>query len=56
MELRNIDKYFSFQILRRGYDYYKRGKVKEIKKLEDGFSAKVNGSSVYRVNIKFAGD
>ena len=51
MEVKNIDKYFSYDILRRGYDYYKKGKVKNIIKLKDGFIANVNGSEEYRVTI-----
>ena len=27
MEVKNIEKYFSHEILRRGYDYYKKGNV-----------------------------
>lgn len=51
MEVKNIEKYFSFEILRRGYDYYKNGKVKEINITEDGFDAIVSGSEQYTVNI-----
>ena len=51
MEVKDIDKYFSFDVLRRGYDYYKNGKVKNIIKLKDGFIAKVNGSEEYKVTI-----
>ena len=51
MEVKNIDKYFSYDILRRGYDYYKKGKVKSIIKLKDGFIANVNGSEEYKVTI-----
>ena len=29
MKVKNMDKYFPFQILRRGYDYYKKGNVKK---------------------------
>lgn len=29
MEVKDIDKYFSYDILRRGYDYYKKRKSKE---------------------------
>ena len=51
MEVKDIDKYFSFDVLRRWYDYYKNGKVKNIIKLKDGFIAKVNGSEEYKVTI-----
>lgn len=51
MEVKDIDKYFSYDILRRGYDYYKKGRVKKIIKLKDGFIAKVNGSEEYTVTI-----
>lgn len=51
MEVNNIDKYFSFDILRRGYDYYKKGKVKEIAKYDNKFSAVVNGTDKYKVDI-----
>lgn len=51
MEVKDIDKYFSYDILRRGYDYYKKGRVKKIIKLKDGFIAKVNGSEEYTVKI-----
>lgn len=51
MEVKNIDKYFSYDILRRGYDYYKKGRVKEIIKLKDGYIAKVKGSEEYTVTI-----
>lgn len=51
MEVKDIDKYFPLEILRRGYDYYKKGKVKQIIKLKDGFIAKVNGSEEYKVTI-----
>lgn len=51
MKIKDIDQYFSFEILRRGYDYYKKGKVKEIVKLKDGVIAKVSGSEQYEVTI-----
>lgn len=51
MEVKEIDKYFSYDILRRGYDYYKKGKVKSIIKLKDGFIANVNGTKEYKVTI-----
>ena len=51
MEVKDIDKHFPLEILRRGYDYYKKGKVKQIIKLKDGFIAKVNGSEEYKVKI-----
>ena len=51
MEVKDIDKHFPLEILRRGYDYYKKGKVKQIIKLKDGFIAKVNGSEEYKVTI-----
>lgn len=51
MEVKDIDKYFSYDILRRGHDYYKKRKVKNIVKLKDGFIAKVNGSKEYKVTI-----
>lgn len=56
MKVKEIDKYFSFEILRRGYDYYKKGKVKQIIKLKDGFIAKVNGSEEYKVTIVIKND
>ncbi len=46
-----MDKYFSLEILRRGYDYYKKGKVKEIVKVNDRFIAKVSGSEEYKVTV-----
>ena len=46
MEVKDIDKYFPLEILRRGYDYYKRGKVKEIIKINNGFVANVSGSDI----------
>lgn len=51
MEIKDIDRYFSYNILRRGYDYYKNGRVKNIIKLKDGFIAKVNGGDEYTVTI-----
>ena len=51
MEVKNINKYFSYDILRRGYDYYKKGKVKSIIKLKDGYIARVNGTKEYNVTI-----
>jgi len=51
MEVKDIDKHFSYDILRRGYDYYKKGRVKNVIKLKDGFIAKVNGSEEYKVTI-----
>lgn len=54
MVVKDIDKYFSFEILRRGYDYYKKGKVRRITKLTDGFVAEVNGSEEYEVQIIFS--
>ena len=51
MEVKDIDKYFPLEILRRGYDYYKRGKVKEIIKINNGFVANVSGSDIYKVTI-----
>lgn len=54
MEIKDIDKYFSFEILRRGYDYYKKGKVKEIKKANNSFIANVSGSEPYLVTISLS--
>ena len=51
MEVKDIDKYFPLEILRRGYDYYKKGKVKQIIKLRDGYIGSVNGSEEYKVTI-----
>lgn len=51
MEVKDIDKYFSHGILRRGYDYYKKGRAKKITKLKDGFIAQVNVSEEYTVKI-----
>ena len=51
MKVKDIDKYFPLEILRRGYDYYKRGKVKEIIKINNGFVANVSGSDIYKVTI-----
>lgn len=51
MKIKNIDKYFSYDILRRGYDYYKKGRVKNIVKLKDSFIARVNGTEEYKVTI-----
>ena len=56
MKVKNMDKYFPFQILRRGYDYYKKGKVKEIIKTKDGFIAKVIGTEEYKVIINANGN
>ena len=51
MEIKNIDKYFSFEILRRGYDYYKKGRVKNITKVNNEYIASVSGSETYQVTI-----
>lgn len=51
MKVKDINKYFSLEILRRGYDYYKKGKVKQIIKLKDGYIARVNGTEEYKVTI-----
>lgn len=51
MEVKNIDKYFDLEILRRGYDYYKKGNVLEITKSGNEYFGKVNGSEVYNVTI-----
>ena len=48
-----MDQYFSYNILRRGYDYYKKGKVKNIVKTKDGVIATVRGTEEYRVTISF---
>ena len=48
-----MDQYFSYNILRRGYDYYKKGKVKNIVKTKDGVIATVRGTDEYRVTISF---
>ena len=56
MEIKNMNQYFTFEILRRGYDYYKKGKVKEILKLKDGVLAQVSGSESYSVTIAFHND
>ncbi len=53
MKVEKMDQYFSFEILRRGYDYYKKGKVKEIVKRKDSFVATVSGSEPYQVTIIF---
>ena len=51
MEVENLENYFLNEILRRGFDYYKKGKVKEIIKLKGGYLAIVSGTTNYRVMI-----
>lgn len=51
MKIENIDKYFSQEILRRGYSYYKNGKVKEIIKNNNNYVATVKGTEDYQVKI-----
>lgn len=51
MEVKNIEDYFSVQILRRGYDYYKNGKVKSINKSDNKYSATVKGTEEYEVKM-----
>lgn len=51
MEVKNMNKYFDLEILRRGYDYYKKGNVLEITKSGNEYFGKVNGSEVYNVTI-----
>jgi len=46
-----MEKYFSFDVLRRGYDYYKKGKVKELKKAKNKYIAKVSGTTNYKVSV-----
>ena len=52
VEIKNIDQYFSSEILRRGYDYYKNGNVKEILNDRTCYKAKVKGSEVYQVSVE----
>lgn len=56
MEIKNIDKYFAFEILRRGYDYYKKGRVKNITKVNNEYIASVSGSETYQVTIDIKSD
>jgi len=51
MEVKNLDSYFDQTILRRGYDYYKKGNVLGISKLENIYSAKIKGTENYEVLI-----
>lgn len=51
MEIKDMEKYFSFEVLRKGYDYCKKGKVKELRKIKNGFSAKVLGKEQYKVIV-----
>ena len=56
MEIKKIDRYFSFEILRRGYDYYKKGRVKNITKVNNEYIASVSGSETYKVTIDIKSD
>ncbi len=51
MEIKEIENYFSFDVLRKGYDYYKKGKVKEVKKVKNTHVAKVSGTENYKVTV-----
>lgn len=42
---------FSSRILNRGYEYYENGNVFDIEKIEDGYTATVEGSWEYTVTI-----
>ncbi len=50
-EIKDFDKYFRFEILRRGFDYYKNGKVLEITLENNTFYALVSGTEIYKVEV-----
>ena len=56
MEVKNLNKYFSEIILRRGYDYFKNNKVQEIHKSGNIYEALVKGSLEYKVTIDMTND
>ncbi|MDR2122264.1 MAG: hypothetical protein LBP34_03975 [Flavobacteriaceae bacterium] len=44
-------------ILKRGFNYYKRGHVTDVEELDDGeYEITVEGSEIYTVNLKVKGD
>ena len=51
MEVKNLNKYFEEKILRRGFDYYKAKKVKEVYRSGKIYKAIVQGSREYQVTI-----
>lgn len=56
MEVKNLDKYFSDRILRRGFDYFKANKVKVIYKSGSIYEALVKGTNEYKVTVDMTGD
>ena len=52
MIIKNIDKYFTLEILHRGYKYYKDNHVIDIKKKRGIWYAKVLGSELYDTSVK----
>ena len=51
MKINNISRYFEERILKRGYKYYKEGKVISINKIKKDIIANVQGSNTYKVKI-----
>lgn len=47
---------FTREILKRGLAYYRQGKVQSLKEQEDGYSARVKGSRIYKVAIQASGN
>lgn len=56
MEVKNLNKYFSDKILRRGFDYFKANKVKAIYKSGSIYEALVKGTHEYKVTIDITDD
>lgn len=51
MKINDISEYFEDKILKRGYNYYKEGKVISINKLKKDIIANVEGTNTYKVKI-----
>ena len=51
MEVKNLNKYFSEKILRRGYDYFYDDKVKAIYKSSNIYDALVKGTLRIKDNV-----
>ena len=47
---------FTREILKRGLAYYRQGKVQSLKEQEDGYTARVKGSRIYKVAIQTSGN
>ena len=47
---------FTREILKRGLAYYRQGKVQSLKEQEDGYTARVKGSRIYKVAIQASGN